>query len=141
MSRPKYETEENLNNEEDVKQIIEYVWTCECKKLPTKDVLDFAMCRNGRVEGWLEIKCRKISFKNSHDYMISLYKIKEARELVRETNLPFFLVVKFTDGLYYYKDEGETHRLNWGGRFKTARDSQDQEPCYYININLFTKIE
>ena len=62
MSRQKYETSDHLRNEVDVKQTIEYIWRCDCKKLPTKDVLDYAMCRNDRIEGWLEIKCRNIAF-------------------------------------------------------------------------------
>ena len=34
----------------------------------------------------------------------------------------------------------QNHILKWGGRIVTQRDDQDQEPCYYIDINLFKKL-
>ena len=141
MSRPIYETKEHLKNQEQVKDYIEQAWGgCTLKKLPHKDVLDYAVCQDGNIKAWVEIKCRKQEFTTSLNLMIGMFKIHKGRELSKETGLPFFLVVRFNSDIYYYKDRGEKHSLMWAGRIKTQRDDQDQEPCYFIDIGLFKKL-
>tara|TARA_Y100001938_G_C7894610_1_gene331499 strand:+ start:99 stop:530 length:432 start_codon:yes stop_codon:yes gene_type:complete len=140
MARPMYENKKHLQNERRIADELEFDWKCVLKKVSYKLSVDFAMCVNNEIKGWVEIKKRTINYNHSHLYMISMHKIKSARELSKETKLPFFLVVEFKDGIYYYLDKGEKHFLKWGGRIVTQRDSQDQEPCYYIDINLFKKL-
>ena len=141
MKRKMYETEEHLKNERAVANIIERSWKCKLKKLSYKLMVDFAICQNDVIKGWVEVKCRKISYSTSPDYMISMHKINFARQLSRETGLPFFLVVQFNDWLCYWKDEGEKLPLMWGGVSKKyMRDDQDREPCYYIPIGYFSRI-
>ena len=140
MARPIYENSKNRKMQRQVADVIEKRWNVSCKDLSYRDVVDYAMCRKDDIVGWVEIKCRNIYYTTQLEYMISLHKIKEGRSIAKETNLPFFLVVAFQDGVYYYKDEGEEHSLRWGGRFLTKRDAEDQEPCYYIDINYFKKI-
>jgi len=140
MSRPTYETKEHKAKQKKVADVIERSWKVSCKDMSYRDVIDYAMCREDNIVGWVEIKCRNIYYTTQLEYMISLHKIKEGRAFAKETGLPFFLVVGFQDGIYYYKDEGEEHSLRWGGRFLTQRDKEDLEPCYYIDINLFKKI-
>ena len=141
MARKFYETKEHLSNERAVADILEKSWKCLLKKVSYKLYIDFALCSNNIIKGWVEIKSRTISHNHLSEYMISMHKINCARQLSRETNFPFFLVVKFTDGIYYYRDNGEKHDLRWGGRFATQRDEQDLEPCYYIKMSLFKKIK
>ena len=140
MARPIYETKEHKKKQMLVADVIERRWNVSCKDLSYRDVVDYAMCRDDVICGWIEVKCRNLCFTTQLEYMISLHKIKEGRSLAKETNLPFFLVVAFQDGIYYYKDEGEEHSLRWGGRFLRQRDKEDLEPCYYIDINLFKKL-
>ena len=102
--------------------------------------MDLAVVRNDIICGWIEIKNRNITFNHSNKYMISMHKINQARDLSDKTDLPFILVVKFTDGIYFYKDNREKHELRWGGRFATQRDEQDLEPCYYIDTKLFREL-
>ena len=141
MARQMYETAAHLKAERDVANILEKVWGCELKKLSYKLTVDFAIVRKSVIYGWIEVKCRNITYNRNKEYMISMDKINKARQLSKNTNLSFILVVRFTDGIYYYKDQGEQHDLRWGGRFVTQRDEQDLEPCYYIDINLFKKIQ
>ena len=141
MARKMYETEEHLKNERIVADKIERVWRCKLKKLSYKLMVDFAICKDDIIKGWVEVKCRKISYLTSPDYMISMHKINFARQLSRETELPFFLVVEFNDCLCYWEDKGERLALRWGGINKQyIRDDQDREPCYYISTGSFTRI-
>ena len=141
MARKMYETAEHLAKERSVADELEFSWKCRCKKLSYKNIVDFAICRDNIIHGWVEIKNRSIAHNHSDLYMISMHKINAARQLARETNLPFALVINFTNGIYFYKDRGEEHLLKWGGRYITQRDDQDLEPCYYININLFKRLK
>lgn len=140
MSRPKYETSEHLKKEYAVRDIIQKKWMCKLEKLPYKDVLDYAICKQGEILGWIEIKCRKQEFTLSSHLMISMHKINHGRFVSDMTGLPFFLVVKFNRDIYYYKDNREKHELRWAGRIKTQRDDEDQEPCYFIDINYFERL-
>ena len=140
MSRPRYETKEHLKREYAVRDVINEAWNCDCKNLPSKVVIDYAVCRDGIIKAWVEIKNRNKDYVTSDYLMISLYKIMHGRALAKETGLPFFLVIKFNDGIYYYQDKEESHLLKWGGRLFTARDNQDQEPCYFIDISLFKRL-
>ena len=140
MARPMYENKKHLQNERRIADELESDWKCILKKVSYKLSVDFAVCVDSIIKGWVEIKKRSINYNHSPLYMISMHKIKSARELAKETNLPFFLVIEFKDVIYYYKDNGENHILKWGGRIVTQRDDQDQEPCYYIDINLFKKL-
>ena len=140
MARMMYETKEHLKAERKSADIIEGKWSCLLKKLSYKLIVDFAVVRNDIICGWIEIKNRNITFNHSNKYMISMHKINQARDLSDKTDLPFILVVKFTDGIYFYKDKREKHELKWGGRFATQRDEQDLEPCYYIDTKLFREL-
>ena len=140
MARKMYETNKHLKLEREIADKLEVLWKCEFKKLSYKLMLDFAVCRENEIKGWVEIKTRTIRSNSSPEYMISMHKMNYGFNLSKETGLPFFLVVKFTDGLYYYKYNGEKHKLRWAGRIVTQRDAQDLEPCYYIDMNLFTKL-
>ena len=140
MARMMYETKEHLKAERKSADIIEGKWLCLLKKLSYKLIVDFAVVRNDIICGWIEIKNRNITFNHSNKYMISMHKINQARDLSDKTDLPFILVVKFTDGIYFYKDNREKHELRWGGRFATQRDEQDLEPCYYIDTKLFREL-
>ena len=141
MSRPIYETSEHRKKQEKVKDYIEMVWGgCTLKKLPYKDILDYAVCQDGELKAWVEIKCRKQEFTLSTHLMISMHKINYGRQLSDVTGLPFFLVVKFNNDIYYYKDNREKHELRWAGRIKSQRDDEDQEPCYFIDIGLFVRL-
>ena len=142
MPRKIYETEQDRKNEKKVADYLQKIWKCKCKKLSYKDIVDYAVTRDNLILSWVEIKCRKISYNYKPFYMISMNKINNGRVLAAQKEKPFLLVVKFTDGLYVYKDKGETHILKWGGiNKKYIRDEQDREPCYLIDTDLFQKIQ
>ena len=107
MGRKFYETQENLDNERRVADMLESKWNCKLKKVSYKLMVDFAVCRNDEIKAWIEIKCRKISFGFKPQYMISMHKINFARQQAKQTGLPFTLVVEFRDGVYYWVDKGQ----------------------------------
>ena len=148
MPRKRYETNADLNNERAVADIIERQWNCKCMKLSYKDKLDFAVVREGSIKAWIEVKCRNIKKQLEGDfgypyerYMISMSKINAGIRLAKETDKPFFLVVKFDNGIFYYKPKKEELDLEWGGRWKTQRDAEDMEPVYKFKSSLFKEIK
>ena len=58
------------------------------------------------------------------------------------TGLPFYLVVKFSDGLYYCEVSLLSYAqltISFGGRTDRV-DAQDVEPCVFFDTNLFKKV-
>ena len=96
MARKMYETGEHLRRERLVADELEFDWKSVLKKVSYKLTVDFAICRDGIIKGWVEVKTRKISSTHLPEYMISMHKMIYAFRLSKDTNLPFFLVVKFT---------------------------------------------
>ncbi len=65
MTRPYYETEQDLQNERDVAKIIEEVHNCKLIKMPIKLSLDFMAVRDGKAGGVIQARPRqKIIEKN-----------------------------------------------------------------------------
>ena len=147
MGRKYYETEEDLKRERNVADFIESKWDCKCMKLSFKDKLDFAIVRQGKIKAWIEIKCRNIKKQLEGDlgypyekYMISMSKINAGIRLSKETDKPFYLIVKFDNGIFYYEPKKEDLDLEWGGRIQTQRDEGDLEPVYKICNRNFKEI-
>lgn len=155
MSRPMYEQAADLTKEQDVVGLLEEAWQCRMSKLPIQYKLDYAI-RNldePHIAAFAEIKVRNYTLAQIQawgGYMISLAKWQAGLHLVQTTNLPFYLVVKTTDGLYYFgvnnlvHDADTLHKLLdkkivFAGR-QDRGDWQDMEPCVLIDCNLFIKV-
>jgi hypothetical protein len=141
--RPLYETQKNLNVERDVATLLEDKWKCSVVKMPIKYGLDFTLTRNGEITAFCEIKCRNYNL-NQLDrmggYFISLGKFISAKTLVEFTKLPFFLVLKTTDGIWYRKfTEFDGLKFVVNGR-KDRGDWQDVEPMVLLETKLFNKV-
>ena len=145
MKRKTYETAEDRANEQRICNYISKAWKCDLKKsLPYRYVVDRGCFRDGLLMAWIEIKCRpKLKYQIMENYEIGLYKIMKGVELSYITDVPFFLVVQFSDKILYYKCDNSTitaSNIGWGGRTKTGRDDQDQEPMLRINIGEFSSL-
>jgi hypothetical protein len=137
--RPTYETAADRQNEKRVAQKAAATWgECWAVKLPKQYRADFAFVDSKEaVLAWCEVKCRT----NPHDryptYMLSLAKWMEAERMAESSGLPFYLLVEFTDGVYYLrvkKIDGLTVKM--GGRTDRG-DAQDVEPTIHIPIKHF----
>lgn len=144
--RPLYESNADLEREWSVASIIESAWSCKMVKLGIKYSLDFVVTEedSDKALGFCEIKTRNYTMEqigNFGGYLLSLGKWVAAKELCTASNLPFFLVVKTSDGLYYARFDHvfKPYAVHVRGR-KDRGDEQDIEPCVLINVDRFTRI-
>jgi len=140
MSRPTYVTPADEAVERVIADTVGVSWNCSPTKLAKFNSIDFALTRDGNVSGWMEIKRRT----NAHDkyptYMISFDKWKNLILTANASQLPAFLVVQFTDGLYYLHSHIPPTHIEVGGRFD-RNDSQDVEPVAHFKHELLTPIK
>ena len=146
--RPIYETDADLERELTVSQEFEKAWKVTMTKLPIKYFLDFAITREYKVHGFAEIKTRQppmadIDRKGGYD--LGLAKWMAAKEAHESTGLPFVLIVKLPDGLYYSTFGGGYNPFKpddvvMGGRVDRG-STQDIEPMVIIRANRFKKLK
>ncbi len=141
--RPMYESGDNLKSEFSVIQSVCDRWKCEYSKLPIRYHLDYVMRRGDKAVAFCEVKTRNYKMSEIDSmggYLMSVGKWMAGKSMSKSTGLPFVLVVKTTDGIWYAKftefkpDDvlvrGRTDRNDW----------QDIEPCVLLNCNRFTKL-
>ena len=143
MIRPVYETEKDRKMEQAIINELSDAWKIFYQKLPIKHRLDFALLDDKKaVIAWAEVKRRDNDSTTYDTYMLSLDKYMSGMKLFKLTGLPFYMVVKFSDGLYYCEVSLLSYaqlNISFGGRTDRG-DSQDVEPCIYFDSNLFKKV-
>ena len=143
MKRPMYETEANLENERRAKQFLEERWSCVLHKVPLKYQVDWMAMRGDNPMAFIEYKFREnLSFYKYPRYMISLDKWMKAKQLSKEVEVPFVMVITFTEGTYYGSfDNTMTLEMKYGfgGRYDRG-DAQDVEPMVFLPLNIFKKL-
>lgn len=142
--RPTYETSEDLEREGAVAAIVESQWNCKLVKLPKSYHLDFAATRGGKCVAFCEVKTRNYTMEHIGQmggYLLSLQKWIAARNMSLSTAVPFILVVKTLDGVYYaaFDTDFLPDNLLVRGR-KDRGDWQDIEPCVLLKTHRFIKI-
>jgi hypothetical protein len=137
MRRPLYESQEDLANEKATIDRLAAHWRCVAVKLPIRYELDYGLCRNGDLMAWAEVKCRKVPREKYPTYMVSLGKVLAGLELAERTNLPFLLIVQWTDALGWIQPSARAVQM--GGRRDRA-DCADVEPVVHIPIKDFKLI-
>lgn len=91
------ETTENLKLELLTIDAIAKSWKCDPVKLPQYCQLDFALTRQGVIKAFAEVKCRSFESTRYKTALIHLHKMMYARQVAFETNIPTFLIVRWTD--------------------------------------------
>jgi hypothetical protein len=142
--RPIYETTADLQREDDVLKVLEKLWNLKLIKLPIRYHLDFVAVKEDRAKAFVEVKTRNYSMQQIDamgGYLMSIGKWSSAKSLYDCSGLPFVLVAKTTDGIYYsvFKEfkpddilvRGRTDRNDW----------QDIEPCVVIRADKFKKLK
>lgn len=139
--RPLYETDKNRADE---------AAACEeflalqrpglvAVKLPEQDNADYALYRDDRLVGIIEIKCRSNRHNAYAEYMLSRYKVDQLCRRSYAQNVPVAVVVKWADKIGFI----DVHRfrdhavLGTGGR-KDRGDRLDMEKVYKIPFGLFS---
>ena len=140
MTRPIYETQENLSNEDRVAQTIARWSGVEIIKLGPKYSFDRALIQKGEITGFMEIKCRTNPSTQYPDYLISAHKMFHALLWKDLLGMNVFLAVQWTDRLGYHEiDPKNDYPCRLAGR--TDRDdTQDLEPCLFIPIAWFKTV-
>ena len=143
MNRPLYESNTDLNNEQYVAQKIGAVWGCEFKKMPIRYHLDFVLTKGDKAVAFCEVKSRNYTMQRIDEmggYLMSIGKWSAAKNLSEASGLPFILVARTLDGIWYtvVKDfkpddvlvRGRTDRNDW----------QDIEPCVLLKCERFKRL-
>jgi len=143
MNRPLYESNTDLNNEQYVAQKIGSAWGCEFKKMPIRYHLDFVLTKGDKAVAFCEVKSRNYTMQRIDEmggYLMSIGKWSAAKNLSEASGLPFILVARTLDGIWYtvVKDfkpddvlvRGRTDRNDW----------QDIEPCVLLKCERFKKL-
>lgn len=135
--RPKYETEESLQDERRLISFIEPLWRCKGAKTPGYYALDYALHRSSEVLAFAEFKCRKNTFDKYPTYILSLHKFMAAEAVSKSMRIPSFIVVEWTDRIGFVTVTSDVVvRLTMGGR-KDRGDPQDMEPVVEIDLKKF----
>lgn len=141
--RPLYETSQDLESENNLKEALERLWGCSFHKLPIRYHLDFAITKDDKVVAFAEAKTRNYtmdSINNMGGYLLSIGKWASAKQLCEASGLPFILIVRTSCGVWSatIKDFIPDAVLLRGR--KDRGDWQDVEPCVCLNTNIFRKI-
>jgi hypothetical protein len=138
--RPIYENSNDLSNELRISQYLENCWKAKFVKMPISYHIDWAIVRDNEIKAFAEYK-RRHNLKDRYEtLMLSLNKWRNGRSLGADLGVPFFIIVEWDDGLYYYNTNIETPIYGFGGRLD-REDLQDQEPVVFINTKLFCKVK
>ena len=138
-SRPMYESSKDLANEKEVAGLLSARHGYVFHKLKIAYHVDWLVMDEGKPKYVAEIKRR---FNQSIKYptlMISLHKWMKGKEMAREMRIPFVLIIRWDEGVFWYKEGTSKVTYGFGGRYD-REDSQDQEPMVFIQVDKFKRI-
>jgi hypothetical protein len=138
LVRPIYETTKDLQNEEVVRQGIEFAWSCKVKKLPIRYEIDWALFRDNQLCAYAEFKQRSHRLGDYPTFILSHQKWVTGKTLANEANVPFLVIVRFKDQLAYCETKNAVS-VSWAGR-EDRNDPQDLEPVVHIPHTSFKVI-
>ena len=141
--RPLYESSDDLSNEQDIAEKLGKAWGCEFRKMPIRYNLDFVLTKGDKAVAFCEVKTRNYSMEKIDEmggYLMSIGKWAAAKSLSEASGLPFILVARTTDGVWYTSIKkfvpddvlvrGRTDRNDW----------QDIEPCVLLHCKRFKRL-
>ena len=140
MSRPMYETPEDLANEKQICNALTEKFGSEFQKLPIRYHADYLIMKNGTSRGWMEIKQRSIPSYTYSSFLIDLNKVMRMTELSRETSLPSILVVRWSDNRIGFCHINGPFSVVFAGR-TDRNDIEDKQPCALIPLSNFIFID
>ena len=143
MTRPRYETAEDLRKEKLVAQLFSQNYVGSTLfKMPDSYHLDFLVKVKHEARAAMEVKCRKITFGQYDTIILSLLKWKAGLEFER-LGLGFLISFALEDGIYLYRHLAEhtitEMNIQFRGRTISHRDSADTEPMVNIKTEWLTK--
>jgi hypothetical protein len=137
VSRPIYESDEDRANEIDVIERICGNRGLTYKKLPMRDFVDFGVMKNGKLVSLVEVRHRNIPSDKYPTVICNLAKVVHARHYERETGVPAYFFVQWTDRLAYVSFS-EDFTVAFGGRGdNNYRDWQEQGLVAHFSVDKF----
>lgn len=139
--RKKYEKPSDLKKEKAVAEKYGEYFDLEMNKLGELFCADYQGWADFKEVCIVEIKCRENAHDKYDDYMISEQKVLKCQEYSGKHRVGFYLVVRFTDGVYQRRIKPEDmFKTRIGGR-NDRNDEQDMETVCLIPMNTFFEIE
>jgi hypothetical protein len=137
--RPIYETAQDRQREDDVREYISNNYACTYIKSDRLAIVDgYLYSPDQDLIAVVEIKCRNNAHNKYPTYMISAVKWYNGLQLAKDRGVIFLLVVSFTDGVYVTKVK-DSYEIKRGGRYDRG-DSKDIENCVYIPMSDFREM-
>lgn len=96
-----FENTDDRVREQELAEILEKSWKCQAVRNPDFAHIDLTLCRDNTPRAHAELKHSRYAFGTFSQYMINSIKIQAARDLHRDTGLPVFLVVRWSDRITY----------------------------------------
>lgn len=142
MSRPRYETEQDLNIEWSIGVEFARRFKAEARKLPdgARYSIDLGIFREGKMVAVAEVKDRPSWRRSYRDVILGLSKVRELYSYHKMT-VPAFFVVRLENVIHYaaIDQRVENWKITWAGR-TDRKDSEDVEPCIHIPYEAFKAI-
>lgn len=143
MSKPRLETQDDINVKNRVKEFLQEDQNCSIHNLYEKMYYVDWYCeaRGGETKWFAEFKRRTINHDQFiHGVLLSLHKYLRLQEYSRITCTPSEFIVLFNDGLFCHSITGHhTPRIQLMGR-KDRGYEGDVEPCVLLPPETFTLI-
>lgn len=135
-----YQTSADLSREDLVAEEASKKWNCAQIKLEKLGFIDRAFVRDGEVKAYAEIKTRTNAHDKYDEYLIDLKKIEHGKWVSDYDGVPFVLVVKFTDGIWWVRiNDDVRYRVGKGGRVDRG-DANDIDTCAFIPMRYWRKM-
>jgi len=147
MSRPAYESEDDLQREQQAIEAVEAVWGVQCRKTPRYYEIDYCIVSPaGDVQGWIEVRCKRFRRDQHKTFYTSLKKYITLCRFSQTTGLPAFIVCKWEgEPAKFYRvdtDDVRRCRISIGGRTINSRgDDQDIEPVIHLQTEAFLSLD
>ena len=142
MSRPAYESNENLSEEEKVAYFVAAAWGGEPVKLPKFYKCDWGIVKLGSIKALIEIKCRDFMPDKYPTLILSADKWTYLCCSDFALGIPCLFVARFADQSIRYirPSHQQGFIVNLGGRSDRS-DWQDMEPVVHIPIDQMLPIK
>lgn len=134
MSRPLYETQDNIDDERRIVEEVAAACGAYWAKLPRLSVIDYVLCKGPVAVRGLEVKRRRVPRSHYPTLTISKKKIDRAMVACCALNLPLLLAIGWDDGTFVYRFDEliiDTFDVVTGGR-ADRDDPKDIEEMYAI---------
>lgn len=137
--RPRNETEQDIQNENRVAQLLATKWSCDVHKLSEMLYpVDWVFSRENEVVAYGEFKKRN---KKYNSVLLSAAKYYRMQDFVRQTKQPVLLIVEWPNELAYVDFLKETLDLETKIGGNSRGQNGDIEPVVYIPVDKFVVIE